>query len=57
MSLLSEQNIFFGNKDMGLCAKIIFFQYFKMTLKIHYFSESRPVRQNLISNQLVIGEF
>jgi hypothetical protein len=44
MDLLSEQNIFFENKPMGLCAKIIYFSSFKMTFKIHFLSESRSVK-------------
>jgi hypothetical protein len=51
MGLLSEQNIFFGNKPMGLSAKIIFFPSFKMTLKIHFLSESRSVK-NLLNKIL-----
>jgi hypothetical protein len=44
MGFLSEQNIFFRNKHMGLFANIIFFASFKMTLKIHFLSESRSVK-------------
>jgi hypothetical protein len=34
MCLLSEQNIFFGNKPMDFCAYMIFFSSFKMTFKM-----------------------
>jgi hypothetical protein len=34
---MREQNIFFGNEPMGLCANKIFFR----PLKIHFLSKSR----------------
>jgi hypothetical protein len=36
MGLPSEQNIFYGNKPMGLCTNKLFFSSFKMRLKIHF---------------------
>jgi hypothetical protein len=53
MDLLSEQNIFFGNKPMGVCAKIFFFRHLKFIFVGINFCKNFKA-QNLISNRLVI---